>query len=99
MLLGRALQNWFGEAGVLVLAAASGIADVDAITLSLSGMSEEAIGLRVAVTGIIIAAAVNTLVKGSMTAFVGGRDIGLRVGLPLLMSVFGGLFAVWLQVW
>ncbi|MDT8404902.1 MgtC/SapB family protein [Sulfuriflexus sp.] len=99
MLLGRALQNWYGDAGVLVLAAASGIADVDAITLSLSRMSEEDIGLRITVTGIIIAAAVNTLVKGSMTAFVGGRDIGLRVGLPLVMSVFGGLFVVWMLLW
>ncbi|MGD8560023.1 MAG: MgtC/SapB family protein, partial [Gammaproteobacteria bacterium] len=36
MVLGKALKAWVGEAGVLVLAAASGIADVDAITLSLS---------------------------------------------------------------
>ncbi|MEJ2176243.1 MAG: MgtC/SapB family protein, partial [bacterium] len=35
MLLGKALQELSGEAGVLVLAAASGVADVDAITLSL----------------------------------------------------------------
>lgn len=33
MLLGKALQNRFGETGVLALAAASGVADVDAIAL------------------------------------------------------------------
>lgn len=32
MLLSKALQQWFGDAGVLTLAAASGISDVDAIT-------------------------------------------------------------------
>lgn len=99
MLLGKALQNWFGEAGVLVLAAASGVADVDAITLSLARMSQDDLVMPVAVTGIVIAAAVNGLVKGGMATFVGGRKIGLRVGLPLLGSAIGGLVAVWLWVW
>lgn len=99
MLLGKALQNWFGEAGVLALAAASGVADVDAITLSLARMSQDDLVMRVAVTGILIAAAVNSLVKGGMATFVGGRKIGLRVGLPLLGGAIGGLVAVWRWVW
>ena len=99
MLLGKALQNWFGEVGVLALAAASGIADVDAITLSLARMSQDDLVLAIAVTGIVIAAAVNSLVKGGMATFVGGRKIGLRVGLPLLGGAIGGLISVWLWVW
>ena len=98
MLLGRALKNWFGEAGVLTLAAASGIADVDAITLSLARMSQDDLVLQTAATGIVIAAAVNNMVKGGMATFLGGRDVGLRVGLPLLGSAIGGLVAVWLWV-
>jgi uncharacterized membrane protein (DUF4010 family) len=99
MLLGNALQNWFGEAGVLVLAAASGVADVDAITLSLARMSQDALVMPVAVTGIVVAAAVNSLVKGGMAMFVGGHKIGLRVGLPLLGGAIGGLVSAWLWVW
>lgn len=99
MLLGKALKNWFGEAGVLTLAAASGVADVDAITLSLARMSQNDLALNTAVTGIVIAAAINSLVKGGMTTFIGGRDIGFRVGLPLLGSGIGGLLSVWLWVW
>jgi uncharacterized membrane protein (DUF4010 family) len=99
MLLGKVLQNWFGEAGVLVLAAASGVADVDAITLSLAQMSHDDLVLRIAVTGILIAAAVNSLVKGGMATVVGGFKIGLRVGLPLLWSAIGGLLTVWLWIW
>ena len=99
MLLGKALQNRFGEAGVLALAAASGVADVDAITLSLARMSQGDLVLNTAVTGIVIAAAINSLVKGGMAAFVGGRRIGLRVGLPLLGGAVGGLLSVWLWVW
>lgn len=99
MLLGEALQNWFGEAGVLALAAASGIADVDAITLSLARMTQDDLICSTAVTGIVIAAAVNSLFKGGMAAFVGGGKVGLRVGLPLLGSAIGGLLCVWFWVW
>lgn len=99
MLLGKVLQNWFGDAGVLALAAASGVADVDSITLSLARMSEDDLGLPIAVTGIVIAAIVNSLVKGGMAMSVGGREIGQRVGLPLLGAAAGGLVSVWLWVW
>lgn len=99
MLLGKLLQNWFGDAGVLALAAASGVADVDSITLSLARMSEDDLGLPIAVTGIVIAAVVNSLVKGGMAMSVGGREIGQQVGLPLLGAAAGGLVSVWLWVW
>lgn len=99
MLLGKALQNTFGEAGLLALAAASGVADVDAITLSLARISQDDLALPVAVTGIVVAAAVNSVVKGGMAAFIGGREIGLRVGAPLLVGAAGGLLSTWLWVW
>jgi len=99
MLLGRALEEWFGELGVLALAAASGVADVDAITLSLARMSSEDLALRVAVAGMVIAAAVNGLAKAGIAAAVGGRRVGLQVGLPLLASAIGGLAATWWLVW
>ena len=99
MLLGKALQQWFGEIGVLALAAASGVADVDAITLSLARMSQTELVLPIAATGIVLAAASNSLVKGGMATVIGGRRMGLQVGLPLMISAFGGLVSVWLWVW
>jgi uncharacterized membrane protein (DUF4010 family) len=99
MLLGAVLQNRFGESGVLALAAASGVADVDAITLSLARMSEGDLALRVAAMGVVIAASVNSLTKGGMATVIGGQDIGLRVGLPLLASAIGGLVSAWLWIW
>lgn len=98
LLLGKALQNRFGETGVLALAAASGIADVDAITLSLSRMSQHTLELQIAVTGVVIAAAVNSVVKAGMASVIGGSDIGLRAGLPLLASAVGGVLTVWIWV-
>lgn len=94
MLLGEALTEWFGDAGVLGLAAASGIADVDAITLSLARMSESDLTDTVAVLGIVIAAGMNSVVKGAMALSIGGRRLGLRVLLTLLVAVVGGVVAV-----
>lgn len=91
MLLGRALQEWLGETGVLLLAAASGVADVDAITLSLARLSQNGLALHTAAYGIVIAAAVNSLVKAAIASVVGGWGVGLRVGIPLLVSAGAGL--------
>ncbi|WP_420717583.1 MgtC/SapB family protein [Emcibacter sp.] len=99
MVLGRATRDWVGEAGVLALAAAFGVADVDAITLSLARMSQFDLTPQIAVTGIVIAAVSNNLVKGAMAAVIGGRNIGLRVSVPLIASAAAGLLTTWLLVW
>ncbi|MDT8410177.1 MAG: MgtC/SapB family protein [Wenzhouxiangellaceae bacterium] len=91
MLAGKALTEWLGNAGMLVLAAASGVADVDAITLSLARMSDDDLAVRIAVLGIIIAASVNSLVKAGMALAIGGRETGLRVVLALGVAVAAGL--------
>lgn len=83
MVLGEALSAWAGDAGLWALAAASGLADVDAITLSLARMSADDTTVAVAAVGIVIAAGANSIVKGGMALAVGGRRLGLRVLLPL----------------
>jgi uncharacterized membrane protein (DUF4010 family) len=98
MLLGKALQNLSGDAGVLLLAAASGVADVDAITLSLARMSGEDLALTTAVLGVVIAGAVNSLVKGAMAGVIGGRAMGTRVALPLAAAAAAGLLSAWLWI-
>ncbi len=98
MLLGKMLRNWFGNLGILALAAASGVADVDAITLSLARMSQTDLAVSDTVIGIMIAAAVNNLVKGGMATVIGGKAMGLRVGLPMLASTLGGLASTWLWI-
>ncbi|MBS3743635.1 MAG: MgtC/SapB family protein [Wenzhouxiangellaceae bacterium] len=94
MLLGKALTEWFGDAGVYALAAASGIADVDAITLSLARMGSDDLTAITAVLGIVIAASVNSLVKAGMAGVIGGRKLGLAAGLPLGIAVAAGLAVV-----
>lgn len=96
VLLTQALQEYLGDAGILLMATISGVADVDAINLTLSRLSNEDLTVRLAATGIIIASAVNSLVKGALAGVLGGRALGLRVALPLTVAAGAGLLTVWL---
>ncbi|HTN33506.1 MAG TPA: MgtC/SapB family protein [Marinobacter sp.] len=97
LLLGDFLKNWLGDTGIYVLAATSGIADVDAITLSLARMSNSGLAMDVAVLGIVIAATINNLVKSGMAWVIGNRQIGLYVAGPMLLSLGSGLLVAWFQ--
>ena len=97
LLMGEFLGNWLGDAGIYFLAATSGIADVDVITLSLTRMSNNSLAMGTAVIGIVIAAATNNLVKSALAGFVGNRQIGLLVGGPMVLSLAAGLLVAWLQ--
>lgn len=96
MLLSHALQAWFGELGIMLLSVASGLTDVDAITLTLSRDSRNQLSVSTAVTGITIAAAVNSLVKGGMAAIIGHKRLGIRVMFPMFMAVISGLLVAYL---
>jgi uncharacterized membrane protein (DUF4010 family) len=93
MLLGEALRQAFGERGVIALAAASGVTDVDAITLSLARMSSSELATDVAAFAMILAAAANNAAKGVLAWSLGGRALGLRVGTVLVTSSAIGVAA------
>lgn len=91
LLLSRVAQGVAGDAGIYALAATSGIADVDAITLTLSRMSPATISLDVAIQGIVIATLMNSLVKAGITLFIGGIQLGTRVGIALVSAIVLGM--------
>ncbi|MGB8711714.1 MAG: MgtC/SapB family protein [Onishia taeanensis] len=96
MLLGEWLREWLGDAGIYLLSAVSGIADVDAITLSLTRMAEHSLALPTAVLGIVLAASVNNLVKAGLASVIGSRQLGWRVAGPMTVSLMAGLAVAWL---
>lgn len=97
LLLGEFLVNWLGSAGIYALAATSGVADVDAITLSLTRMSADSLAMTTAVIGIVIAAASNNLVKSGMAWVIGNRHVGMLVAGPMVLSLATGLLTAWFQ--
>ncbi|MDT8311263.1 MAG: MgtC/SapB family protein [Methylophaga sp.] len=90
MFLAVFLRESFGDAGILVLSAVSGIADVDAIVLSLIGMTES-ISSQLFVFGCVIAAAMNNLLKALMAGVIGGRELAIKISLPLVISATVGV--------
>ncbi|WP_166264600.1 MgtC/SapB family protein [Marinobacter caseinilyticus] len=95
MVLGDWLREWLGTAGIYLLAASSGIADVDAITLSLTRMSTKTIDLHTAVFAVVLAASVNNAVKATMAAVLGHRQLATRVAGPMALSLMAGLWVAW----
>lgn len=91
LMLSHAIQIHFGTLGTYFLAAASGLADVDPITLSMAKTAGYSITTEVAAMAILIAVSVNTGIKAIMSWVVGGRRLGVRVGATLAASIIAGL--------
>jgi uncharacterized membrane protein (DUF4010 family) len=101
MLASKLLQSWAGSTGLYLLAAGAGLADVDAVALSMAQMGGKSVALGVAATAITIAAFVNTGVKVALvTGLCGGlmaRRIALSMGVMVLAGA-AGLSVRWLGV-
>lgn len=78
-------QHWLGDNGVYLVALIAGLADVDAITLSLARSAHTDLGPTAAVQGIFLAALSNSLVKSGLIALVGGRRLAWLT-LPVMAA-------------
>lgn len=84
LLLSEAMKAWFGDYGIYALSVVSGVMDVDAITLSLAKSAQQQRETDVAIVGILLACATNTLVKGIIFAVITGtRHV---IWLPFFMG-------------
>jgi hypothetical protein len=80
LLAGRFLADRFGDAGLLVTAAISGLVDVDAITLSVGRMVGDGVaGTSVAGLAVFLAAAVNQVTKLGLLWALDSRSLALKV--------------------
>lgn len=75
MLLTRAMKAWAGEGSLVLLGGVSGLADVDAISLSLAQMAGSSVAMTVAFGGVLAAVSVNSLAKAGIMVWVGGRGL------------------------
>jgi uncharacterized membrane protein (DUF4010 family) len=92
LLVSEFANQWFGASGIYATAFVSGLADVDAITLTLSRLAAEgAISRQVATTGIVLGAVANTLVKAGLTLLIGTRKLALVVVAVLGIVAAAGL--------
>jgi uncharacterized membrane protein (DUF4010 family) len=80
MLAAELLRRTYGSAGVLIVAAISGVADVDAVTISMARIGGNTIDLLTAAHAIVVAVMVNTVSKAALAFWTGGRTVGAMVG-------------------
>ncbi len=91
------VQNRYGDLGVYLVSFFSGLTDVDAITLSLSQMTQEGkLTETAAMYGVAIASATNSVVKLGIVFVLGGRKLGWRMSLYFLVTLGAmGLGLLW----
>ena len=75
-------------------AALAGMADVDAITLSMARLAHGSLPPRVAVLSIFLAAASNTAVKAILAARLGGWAFGRRIASAFAVVLAAGAVTV-----
>jgi uncharacterized membrane protein (DUF4010 family) len=95
LVLAHVLESRYGESGIQVLAAIAGLVDVDAITLTVARGTSHGALLPPAVAALLIAAFANSVFKGALLIWAGGRLAVWGVGVLLLMALAGGL--AWLM--
>jgi uncharacterized membrane protein (DUF4010 family) len=85
----KVVAERFGNTGVLIMAVIMGAADVDPFILGLTQTVGSGLTIETAALAVVIAAAVNNLMKGIYAVFFGTNRTG-RLSLVLL-SALGGI--------
>lgn len=95
LLASRTAQLYLGDVGIYASSVLSGLADVDAITLSMAQLSRGSDGLATstAAQAIVLATMSNTVVKGGIVLASGSRSLrkALLPGFILMLTIGLGL--------
>lgn len=98
ILASKLLQKWAGSAGLYLLSAVAGLADVDAIALSMAQMGGKDVALNVAATSITIAAFVNTGVKVALVGGLCGGVMARRIAYVMSGVVVAGVVGLAVRI-
>lgn len=82
--------EWLGGAAVIVIAAVTGLTDVDAITLSMPQLVPDVITVQLAARAIAVAVASNILAKAAYAAALGNKAYGRSYGIGSLIALGAG---------
>lgn len=92
LVVAEGAQRYLGERGVFAAAAASGIADVDAITLAVARQAAQGtLSHAAAAVAVAVAVTANAVVKSGIAFVAGGVAFGRDVALVLLLATAAGV--------
>ena len=97
ILIGQALSQWTGAAGVVWGAAALGVADLDAVTVSMARLSQQSLGAIASSLAILVAVASNNATKMAIGASVGGGRFAALIAAMSVACIAAGGLAFWLM--
>jgi uncharacterized membrane protein (DUF4010 family) len=93
----RAAEAWIGAEGIVAVAAISGLADVDAISLSMARVAGESQPVALGALAIALAALVNAGVKAAIPAALGSRPMAYKLGGLFAVAAIAALLAALAQ--
>jgi uncharacterized membrane protein (DUF4010 family) len=98
LLVSRAAQVTLGDAGVYISSAVAGLADLNAITLSVAELSLAGlrVDLDVATRALVLAAIANMVAKGGIVLSMGSRGLRRALWPGLIMMSATGIVVVFL---
>lgn len=100
LFISRVTQIYFGDIGMYISSFLSGLADVDAVAISMSQLSSSAtdtLNAQIATVAIAIGAASNTFSKGMIVLLTGSRELKryiLKGYILIIGSAFAAIFLI-----
>ncbi|SMP10391.1 Uncharacterized membrane protein, DUF4010 family [Desulfurobacterium pacificum] len=95
LFVSRNALKYFGDFGLYVVAAISGLSDVDAITLSTAKLfSSKDVTLLAGIVAVLIAATVNTVFKWFLTLSMGNRELFRKVTPGFMALIIGEIIGI-----
>ena len=91
LLTAKLASIYFGNAGTYAASAIAGLADVDAISLSIATLAKSSLEPGTAVIAITLAAMTNTIVKLAISYIMGTKEFGNRIAIIFLPMIIIGL--------
>jgi uncharacterized membrane protein (DUF4010 family) len=93
--VGRLVGEWLGGIGAIIGAAVVGLVDVDAITVSVAGLTPAPLGIQEATIAILSAVATNTISKIAIGGIIGRGRFALEIIAMALACFTAGALALW----
>ena len=89
LVIAKAAQFYFQDTGLFAAAVVAGVADVDAITLSMADLAgaEGGVAVTTAARAVVFAVLSNTLVKGGIALTIGPKTLRTALIPPLLIML------------
>jgi uncharacterized membrane protein (DUF4010 family) len=95
--LARAASAAFGAGGLIVVSTLSGLADVDAVTVTVGGLLKQDLAVDIAFFALAAGVIANTLAKMAYAAVLGRSGYSIWFGLASALGIAAAFLVYWIM--